>query len=301
MSFCRFAAPNEVAAPSSDKETRTKSQLNIKSTAYQLWLWDYQSESEMDTSWRIEKLNNTNYSKWKFKMRMILIKEQVWYAVDGSQPKGELLSSVPVEWLRADQLAKSLISLSVDDNQLYLIAHTVTSKEAWNALREFHEVATNFKRMRTIRILMDIKMAGNKTMEEHIAELSEYLLKLSDMDVIGFDHDAVRVTLLLTSLPESYNALVTALEMRPENELSWPFVTSTLIDEYHRRNCYGNSISRLVKVDTNPCRAMNSTLANCFKLRSKSTRRMQQAQILRWHKRAKRIARNFIRQQRLQW
>lgn len=42
-------------------------------------------------------------------------------------------------------------------------------------------------------------------------------------------------TMLLGSLPESYETLVTALESRPENEITLSIVKGKLIDEYKRR------------------------------------------------------------------
>lgn len=228
----------------------------------------------MDTIRQINKLNNTNYSIWKIKMKMILIAENVWFVVNDKQSTEEQTSA---EWLRADQLAKSLILLNLDDNQLYLIANTTTSKEIWNSLQEFHGTVTHFKRMRTIRQLMETKMSGNKTMEEHIAQISNYLIKLSDLDVFGFDHDAVRVTLLLTSLPASYNALIMALEMRPENELTWSIVTSLLIDEYQKQNRSEKKFESHVEIDKNStlcdfCKKKIHSMANSVLLRVNNTR-----------------------------
>lgn len=47
--------------------------------------------------------------------------------------------------------------------------------------------------------------------------------------------DNTLVALLLTSLPESYSTLITALQGRDEKDITPKFVKSKLIDEYNRR------------------------------------------------------------------
>ena len=37
---------------------------------------------------RMEKLSAVNYATWKFKTRMILIKEDLWDVVEGTTPEG---------------------------------------------------------------------------------------------------------------------------------------------------------------------------------------------------------------------
>lgn len=73
--------------------------------------------------------------------------------------------------------------------------------------------------------------AGN--IEEHISYMQEMIDKLA---ALGEKlKDEMVVAILLCSLPESYNNLITALESRSEDELTTAFVKGKLIDEYLRR------------------------------------------------------------------
>ena len=74
---------------------------------------------------------------------------------------------------------------------------------------------------------------------------------------------------MLRSLPKSYDNLITALEARPENELSSEFIRNKLIDEYNRRKDSSDSRqdnnSRAYKTYTkhNNYRRENKYCTNC--------------------------------------
>lgn len=236
----------------------------------------------MESKVLIAKLNNINYPTWKFKMQMILIKENVWNAISGNIPEEPDAYTM---WQRSDELARALIALNIEDSQLSLIMDKNTSKLTWEALKDFHEKASTFNRMRTMRKMFETKMNEFKSMENHVEEMSAHLNRLRDLEVNGFDHDSVRVSLLLSSLPESYNTLITALEVRPESELTWPIVTSKLLEEYHRRNMNGNNDEKLLVIGANSgnqrngkneglfcryCKRNNHIIEDCRILKSKN-------------------------------
>ncbi|KAF2891631.1 hypothetical protein ILUMI_14542 [Ignelater luminosus] len=77
-------------------------------------------------------------------------------------------------------------------------------------------------------------MNENGNMKDPIAELINLFQKLTD---IGEDKLSKKwtVAMILSSLPRSYDSLVTALETRPEADITLSLVKSKLIDEYNRR------------------------------------------------------------------
>ncbi|GBN77585.1 hypothetical protein AVEN_18547-1 [Araneus ventricosus] len=76
-------------------------------------------------------------------------------------------------------------------------------------------------------------MSKDGNMNEHIAQMLELIDELKAVgEEIKDDHIAA---LLLVSAPKSYNTLITALEARPENELTPELIKNKLTDEYNRR------------------------------------------------------------------
>lgn len=59
----------------------------------------------------ITKLNNDNYQVWKFKVELLLIKEDLWNIVSQEPPAEE-----DAAWTRKDGQARATIGLLVEDN-----------------------------------------------------------------------------------------------------------------------------------------------------------------------------------------
>lgn len=188
----------------------------------------------MDTKVAIQKLNIENYFVWKFKMKMILTKEKVWTVVTSSCPLTTWQTSELEAWNDKDAIAKALIVLSLEDNQLSIIMDKSTAKETWDALKEYHEKSSAVNRMTLMRNMFDTKMIEGSKIEAHIDKMSNYLHKLKSFGINAFDDELLKVSLLLSSLPESYRTLVTTLEGRSD-EITWLMATSKLIDESKRR------------------------------------------------------------------
>lgn len=70
-------------------------------------------------------------------------------------------------------------------------------------------------------------------MENHINQMDSYFQHLSEL---GEEPDELwKIGLLFARLPKEYATLITALEGRNENDLTWNIVYSKLMDEYQRQ------------------------------------------------------------------
>jgi len=84
----------------------------------------------------VTKLDDTNYHSWKFKVKMLLIREGTWKCVQEPIP-----DDPDAEWVKQDEKAQSTISLTVSDNQIVHICKCETAKEMWDELQKVHERA----------------------------------------------------------------------------------------------------------------------------------------------------------------
>lgn len=70
----------------------------------------------------LKKLNGDNYHNWKFNMELLLQGKDLWDYVDGTETlSAEANETDKKKWKKADNQARSLICLSVQENvQIYV-------------------------------------------------------------------------------------------------------------------------------------------------------------------------------------
>lgn len=78
-----------------------------------------------------------------------------------------------------------------------------------------------------------MRMNEDGSMSDHLVEASELVHRLTRMGEPLKEH--LVVAIMLSSLPESYGPLVTALEGRPEEDLTLDYVKGKLLDEWKRK------------------------------------------------------------------
>src|ERR1700733_9667699 len=178
---------------------------------------------------KIAKLNNQNYQTWKFKVELLLIKEDLWEVITKEIP-----DPVTAAWQTKDGKARATIGLLVEDNQLHLIRKQITAKGSWQALQKYHEKATLSSKVNLLRKICALKLTEFGDMENHLAEMQNLIDQLTSLGESLAEH--LTVALILSSLPESYGTLITALETRPEEDLTIELVKNKLLEEFQRKS-----------------------------------------------------------------
>ena len=176
----------------------------------------------------IDKLNNDNYNVWKFKLEMLLIREDLYNLVTDEPP--EIITD---QWRSRDRKARAIINLLIQDDQIIHVKNLTTAKETWNTLKNIHERANLSSKLFLLRKLYSLKLSEGGNVNEHINKIYEIRDKLTAIgETINDQHLSA---LMLCSLPPSYDTLITALEARPELELTPAFIRSKLLDEFSKR------------------------------------------------------------------
>lgn len=190
----------------------------------------------------IVKLNNSNYSIWKFKMELLLIKEGIWEAVMEDESNDEevdgddatTVSKSAAKLKKLDNKARALIGLNVEDDQLVHIRNEKTALDSWNALKKYHEKHTLSNKVYLIRSICELKLKKDGNVQKHMNELNELFQKLQDINEIELC-ESWNVAMLLSSLHGQYDTLITALEGRQEKDLTLAFVQQKILVEYERQ------------------------------------------------------------------
>lgn len=176
----------------------------------------------------ISKLGNTNYASWKFQMEMFLIREDLWHVVADAKPE-----PVTDAWNKADRKARATLGLCIDESQYVLIKDSVSAKAVWDALKAYHEKSTASSQLSLLNRLCDAKLSENGDVEKHLLELDSLFERLVNA---GLElAEKLKIAMVLRSMPESYHFLASALEARPDADVTMQLVRSKLMDEYHKR------------------------------------------------------------------
>ena len=197
---------------------------------------------------KVEKLTGDNYYSWKFQMKMFLITKDLWEIVTGAESlKGSATAEEQRKLKTRENLALATICLSVSTN-LQIYVRNAAKAKAWDNLSKHSEQKTISRKIFHRRKLYSARMENETNMIEHInyvKTLSEHLETVEDPV-----NEKDLVIFLISSLPEDYNYLITALETIAEDKLTWDYVRDGLIYEADKiKN--GNAGTVVKAKDTN--------------------------------------------------
>ena len=199
-----------------------------------------------EMNFRIQKLNSENYAEWKFDMEMLLMAKDVWDIVSGVETLDENASNdVKTKFKKRDNFARSVICLSVSSSNKIYVRNAKTSKETWDALANHFEEKTVSRKVMLRRKLYSMRMEG-KSAVDHINTLRTVNDNLQSLGDALLEKDLVMI--LLSSLPEEYNNLITTLETLKDEQLTWEYVRDRVLAEFERRKSFEQS---KVKSDDN--------------------------------------------------
>jgi gag-polypeptide of LTR copia-type/Domain of unknown function (DUF4219) len=187
--------------------------------------------SEFKSSF-VDKLNHDNYSTWKIQMRAFLQEKKLWYVID-KELAADAIEQVKIKYAEDDQSARNWITLLVQTNQLLLIKKCDTAQSVWNTLHSFYTSNTVTSKVRCLKALFKRQMPARGNLKEF---LSETFLKLDELAEMGVElNDEISVAILLASLNDEYDNLVTAIEAWDASKLKVANVRQKLLDEYEKK------------------------------------------------------------------
>lgn len=181
---------------------------------------------------QITKLNDNNYPVWKYKLELLLIKEDLWNIIEEELPIDADAAELAI-FRKKDGKARAHIGLLIEDNQIIHVRNKHSAKEMWEALQDYHQKSTLSNKVRLLRKLCRTILPEGGNMQQHLNIMDECMDQLATLgEPIA---DALSVALYLSSLSESYGVLITALESRDERDLTKTMVKGKLLEEFRRR------------------------------------------------------------------
>ena len=157
----------------------------------------------------VEKLTDSNYSMWKFRMQMVLEDKDLWEIVEGTSTR----PSDEEEAKKHDKLQRKalmLIVTHVNDQQGALLKKCKTGKEAWDTLQNVHESKTLANQLFYVRRFLHMSMAEEEDMMSYIARVEDAAAMLENIDLAVSEKWVMLI--LLGGVTNAYGGLRTTLE-----------------------------------------------------------------------------------------
>lgn len=112
----------------------------------------------------VQKLYNHNYQSWRFKMEMLMIREETWYVISEAAP-----NPVTDAWKKANAKARATIGFCIEDDQTGLVRSCATAKAARNSLKTYHNKCSEVYLLKKLTLL---ELAEGEDMEQHLQTFS---------------------------------------------------------------------------------------------------------------------------------
>lgn len=182
----------------------------------------------MGEKFAIKKLNNGNYMDWEFEVRHLLTREKMWKYVDPGTPPNPLTDA----WTQGDAETTSTICLLIEPGQRGLVKDKKTAKAAWEALKSHHVKVSLTCKVSLLKKLCNKNYHDGTDMQSHLLEMESLFDQLENAGQKL--EETLKVAMVLRSLPDSFDALCTALESRDDADLTMELIKGKLIDRANK-------------------------------------------------------------------
>ncbi|KAL5777409.1 hypothetical protein ACOSP7_010335 [Xanthoceras sorbifolium] len=187
---------------------------------------------------KIEKFDGADFGFWKMQIEDYLYQKKLYQPLLGKKPD----DMKEEDWNLLDRQALGVIRLTLSRNVAFNIVKEKTTTGLITALSNMYEKPSASNKVHLMRRLFNLRMAEGASVAQHLNEHNTITTQLSSVE-IEFDEE-VRALILLSSLPDSWNATVTAVSSSSgNNKLKFDDVRDLVLSEEIRRRESGEASS----------------------------------------------------------
>ncbi|KAL5774537.1 hypothetical protein ACOSP7_012094 [Xanthoceras sorbifolium] len=187
---------------------------------------------------KIEKFDGADFGFWKMQIEDYLYQKKLYQPLLGKKPD----DMKEEDWNLLDRQALRVIRLTLSRNVAFNIVKEKTTAGLITALSNMYEKPSASNKVHLMRRLFNLRMAEGASVAQHLNEHNTITTQLSSVE-IEFDEE-VRALILLSSLPDSWNATVTAVSSSSgNNKLKFDDVRDLVLSEEIRRRESGEASS----------------------------------------------------------
>lgn len=189
---------------------------------------------------KIEKFDGRDFSFWKMQIEDYLYQKKLYQPLSGDKPD----DMTQEEWNLLDRQALGVIRLTLAKNVAFNIVNEKTTVGLMKTLSDMYEKPSAANKVYLMRRLFNLKMGEGISVTDHINEFNTILAQLESVQ-IKFE-DEVKALILLSSLPDSWAATVTAVSSSArENTLKLSDIRDLILSEDVRKRDSGEFSSHV--------------------------------------------------------
>jgi len=183
------------------------------------------------SSFKIEKLKDTNYHSWKQKIFHLLVLKDLDQHIEGTRPTN---AEEHCTWDVSDAKAQAFIALTLSDQLLESVRDVKTCKEMWATIRDVFERHTLLNKLSARRKFYTACKAEEESILQFSNRIRHLGSMLKSMNVTIDDNEMAMA--LLNGLPDPYDSLISALDAvgTEESNLEFDHVKSRVMQEEQR-------------------------------------------------------------------
>ncbi|GFZ09851.1 PAM68-like protein [Actinidia rufa] len=182
-------------------------------------------KATINSQFSVERFDgNSSFTLWQRRVKDILVQQGLAKALKGKDAKPETMKDD--DWEELMMKCVSTIRLCIADNIINNVMDEDSASALWEKLEKLYLAKSLTNKLHMKRQLYRLKMEKGGSLMEHMNVFNGYLDQLRKVDVKIDEED--KALLLLTSLPDSYDTLVTTL-LYGKDTVSLEQVKSSLV------------------------------------------------------------------------
>ena len=154
---------------------------------------------------QIDKFDGSDFGYWKMQVEDYLYQKSLYQPLTGAKP--EAMSAA--DWAVLDRKALGFIRLTLAKNVAFNVKNVTSTVDIMKVLADTYEKPSASNKVHLMRRLFNLKMVDGTRVADHVNEFNGIISQLSSVEINL--EDEVLALILLSSLPESWSATVTAV------------------------------------------------------------------------------------------
>jgi hypothetical protein len=179
----------------------------------------------------IDKLDGSNYNRWKFQVSLLLKANDLWDVVSGdiAKPGSSAKPEDRKDWMKKDVEAMSIISSTLDNTQINHVYDCDSSKAMFDRLKDVNSDSSSLNKQHTLMKFMSYSMDKHQSPVQAMVEIEQLARSLQEMGC-GMPEEGI-ITKIVSSLPKQYSAFQTAWDSVSPSEQTRPNLLARLRKE----------------------------------------------------------------------